>query len=209
MWRRISKEAVGNLALPYQGEANGSPLGRCSTPYHLSYPRVCSVRNQTDARLAKAAGSRFPHRKFQMSGTSRVVLLIEPDEKSSTVYADALRGSGFTVVVVPDTAEAADALMEIAPQIIIARFDPRTHDECFALCERLKADARTTAIPLLLTSAGMSANDLERATHISVLGVSIGPRDGGKITSAVRGVLAAAEGLASISQPERNVSRSA
>ena len=144
-----------------------------------------------------------------MSGISSVVLLIEPNEKSGAAYGDALRGSGFTVVLVPDTATALYALTEITPQIVIARFDPRTHDECLAFCERLKGESRTRDIPILLTSDTVSGDDLQRATNISVLGVSIGPHDGGKMTSAVRGVLAVAEGRASISQPDSYVPRPA
>jgi len=92
-----------------------------------------------------------------MSSAS-TVLLIEPNETSRTSYADALRHSGFTVVVVPESATALDSLAEVNPHIVIARFDRHTHDGCVALCERLKADSRTQAIPILFTSAGISAS---------------------------------------------------
>ena len=92
-----------------------------------------------------------------MSSAS-TVLLIEPNETSRTSYADALRHSGFTVVVVPESTTALDSLAEVNPHIVIARFDRHTHDGCVALCERLKADSRTQAIPILFTSAGISAS---------------------------------------------------
>jgi CheY-like chemotaxis protein len=137
-----------------------------------------------------------------MKSPSSLVLLIEPNDTSRAVYADALHASGFTVVAVADTAAALYAVREMTPQIVIARFDPGTHDECFTLCERLKEDSRTRDIPILLASAGISAQDLGRATAISVLGVSIGPHDGAKMTSAVRGVLAVAQAPQSTPQPE-------
>ena len=144
-----------------------------------------------------------------MSDTSGLVLLIEPNDDSRAIYSDALRRAGFTVVMAPACAAGLYALAEITPQIVIASFDPRTRDECLAFCERLKSNSRTRAIPILLKTETINGDDLRRATEISVLGVSIGPQDGAKITSAVRGVLAVAEGPASLPQPERKISRSA
>jgi CheY-like chemotaxis protein len=137
-----------------------------------------------------------------MSGTSSVVLLIEPTDEPRTVYADALRGSGFTVIVVPDCQAALYALAELTPQIIIVSFDSRTHDESLAFCGRLKADSRTRAIPILLMSEAIDGDDLRRANEMKVLGVTVGRRDGAKITGAVQGVLAA-------SPPEQPINRSA
>jgi CheY-like chemotaxis protein len=128
-----------------------------------------------------------------MSGTTSVVLLIEPTDQSRTVYADALRGSGYIVVGVPDCTAALSALAELTPHIIIVGFDPRTHDECLAFCARLKADPRTVAIPTLLMSETIDGEDLHRATDMKVLGVTVGQRDAAKITGAVRGVLAVAD----------------
>jgi len=144
-----------------------------------------------------------------MSGTSGVVLLVHPDDNSRAVYGDALHDAGFTVVMAPDCTVGLYALSEVTPQIVVASFNPHTHDECLAFCERLKADSRTRAIPVLLTSEIITGDDLRRATDISVLGLSIGQQDGAKMISAVRGVLAVAEGRASLSQPESNISRSA
>ena len=132
-----------------------------------------------------------------MSGTSSVVLLIEPHDQLSTVYADALRDSGFTVIVVPDTPAALYALIEITPQIVIARFDSRTHDECLAFVERLKEDPRTRHVPILLTSEIITDNDLQRATEMNVLEIAVGPHDSLKMAAAVRGVLTVAEGKGS------------
>ena len=142
-----------------------------------------------------------------MSGTASVVLLIEPNDTSRSVYADALHNAGFIVVGARDCAAALYALTEIIPQIIIASFDLRTHDECLAFCERLKSNSRTRAIPILLTSETITIEDLRRATDISVLGLSIAQQDGAKMISAVRAVLAVAEGQAAISQPQHNSGR--
>jgi len=145
---------------------------------------------------------------FHMAPTSSVVLLLEPNDDSRTEYTASLRAAGFTVVATPNCAVAHYALAEITPQIVIASFDPRTHVECLAFCERLKSDARTRVIPILLTSATINDDDLQRATEMSVLGLTVGPHDGAKMLAAVKGVLAVAEGRVSMSEPQRNVSRS-
>jgi CheY-like chemotaxis protein len=138
-----------------------------------------------------------------MSGTSGVVLLIEPTDESRIAYADALSDSGFTVAAVPDCTAALHALAEVTPQIVIVTFDPQTHDECLAFCGRLKGDPRLRAIPILLTSETIDGDDLRRANEMKVLGMIVGRRDAAKLTGAVRGVLAA------VPQPEQQIKRSA
>ena len=203
------KRGCRHQALPYQGEATGSPSGRCFQFTTFS-SCVWFVRNPTDPRLSNAAESGLPtHKESQMSETSGVVLLIHPDDNSRAVYADALRNAGFTVVMAPDCAAGLYAISEVTPQIVVASFDRHTHDECLVFCERLKGDSRTRAIPILLTSETIDGADLQRATDMKVLGIAIGPHDEAKITGAVRGVLAVADGRASMSQPERRISRSA
>jgi CheY-like chemotaxis protein len=144
-----------------------------------------------------------------MSGTSSVVLLIEPNDDSRAVYAAALRKAGFTVVATPDCASGLYAVAEVTPQVVIAGYNLRTRDECLAFCERLKAESRTRAIPILLTSETINGDDLQRATDMKVLGIAVGPHDEAKMTAAVRAVLAVAEERASLSQPESHISRSA
>ena len=144
-----------------------------------------------------------------MACTPSVILLIEPQDDLRAAYAASLRASGFTVVDAPDCAVAHYALAEITPQIVVVSFEPRTHEECIAFCERLKADTRTSTIPILLTSATINGDDLQRATPISVFGLTLGPHDGAKMLAAVKGALAVAEGRESVSQPQGNVRQSA
>jgi PleD family two-component response regulator len=112
-------------------------------------------------------------------------------------------------MAVPDCAAGRYVLSEVSPQIVIVSFEPRTHDECLALCEQLRGDSRTEAIPILLTSETLDGDDLQRATDMRVLGVAVGPQDQAKITGAVRGVLAVAEGRDATSRLKRNTKRSA
>jgi CheY-like chemotaxis protein len=144
-----------------------------------------------------------------MADTSSVVLLIEPKDESRAAHTDALRGAGFTVVAVADCRAGLYALSELTPQIIVASVNPETHDECLTLCERLRADPRTKAVPILLTAETITTEGLERAADMKVLGIAVGPHDEAKITGAVRGVLAVSAEHTSMSPPERHVSRSA
>jgi CheY-like chemotaxis protein len=144
-----------------------------------------------------------------MSGTSSVVLLIEPQDESRAARADALRRAGFTVVAVADCTAGLAAVAELTPEIVVASLNPEMHDECLTLCKRLKGDPRTKAIPILLTAETIDSVELQRATDMKVLGVAVGPHDDAKITGAVRGVLAVAGDRMSKSQPERHIGRSA
>jgi CheY-like chemotaxis protein len=144
-----------------------------------------------------------------MPGASTIVLLIEPKDESRAVHADALRRAGFTVIAVPDCAAGLYAVAEVTPQIVVASYNPRTRDECFAFCERLKDGSRTKAIPVLLTAETITTDDLQRATDMKVLGVAAGPDDEVKITGAVRGVLAVAQTRVTMPRRERNAKRSA
>ena len=62
--------------------------------------------------------------------------------------------------------------------------------------------------PGYIPATFINGDDLRRATEISVLGLTVGPHDGAKMLAAVKGVLAVAEGGASMSQPQ-NINRSA
>ncbi len=98
------------------------------------------------------------------------------------MYAAALRKAGFIVVATPDCAAGLYALAEVPPQVVIVSFDLHTHDECLAFCERLKAESRTRAIPILLTSETFTGDDLQRPTDMKVLGIAVGPHDQAKMT---------------------------
>src|SRR5918993_957162 len=93
--KRLSK----NQALPYQGEANGSPSGSVST-LSLSRQLRLFVSNPTDVRRPKMQDRNSP-RRSPVSSTTSLVLLIEPNDDSRAVYAHALRHAGFTVVAAP------------------------------------------------------------------------------------------------------------
>jgi CheY-like chemotaxis protein len=121
------------------------------------------------------------------------LLLIEPNDESRAAYDTALRGAGFNVIGVVDCDSARRALATITPRLVIASFDRRTREDCLAFCEQLKGDQRTRSMPILLTSAHVNADDLRRATDISVLGLTVGPHDGTKLAGAVSGVLAVDE----------------
>jgi two-component system, chemotaxis family, chemotaxis protein CheY len=144
-----------------------------------------------------------------VSKNSCPVLVIGADGSSREQYAEALRGAGFTVVTAADCEAAFETVTSLTPQLVVVSFHPGTRDDALALCQHLKSDSRTRAVPILLTSEAIDADDLRRATDMSVLGLTIGPRDGTKLVSAVRGVLAVSEGIrfgGGVSSPERRVS---
>lgn len=68
---------------------------------------------------------------------------------------------------------------------------------------RLKTDTRTRTIPVLLTSATINGDDLQRATEMKVLGMTVGPHEGAKMLAAVKTVAAVANRGASLSERQR------
>lgn len=129
-----------------------------------------------------------------MSGDLRTILLIDPSTESRALHADALRRDGFNVVAVADCDVALKVLTApTLPQLIVTSFDIHTREECLAFCERLNSDVRTRTVPVLLTSEYIDRDDMVRATDLRVLTVTVAPRDGAKLTGAVRGVLAVGE----------------
>jgi two-component system phosphate regulon response regulator PhoB len=119
------------------------------------------------------------------------LLLLESDESARAAYTRGLRDAGCTVATATDSAHAYTAALSEMPDVIVVGFDPSVRDDRFELCKRLGADARTRQVPILLTSAVVSQNDLELATSTGVLALVLESRDTAKLVSAVRGVVAA------------------
>jgi CheY-like chemotaxis protein len=119
------------------------------------------------------------------------LLLLESDEIARAAYIAALRDAGCSVSTATDSAHAYTTALSEMPDVIIVGFDPAVRGDRFELCKRLGADPRTRQVPILLTSAVVSQNDLELATSTGVLALVLESRDSAKLVSAVRGIVAA------------------
>lgn len=137
------------------------------------------------------------------------VVLLDSHDESRDIYENALRRAGLSVIAVSTCDDAFEASTLARPSVIVASFDANTRAACLALNERLKADSRTRGVPLILASTHMDDADIRNAADAHVLALALPASDGKKLLSAVRGVLAVADGRQSISQAEHQVGRSA
>lgn len=123
---------------------------------------------------------------------SVAVLLLEANDSARTSSADALRAAGCDVLTATSSEDAFAVAAAHRLDVIVMSFDHDMRDDRYALCARLKADARTRRVPILLTStSSMDHQDLERATGAGVLALVLDSPDSGKLVSAVQGVVAA------------------
>jgi CheY-like chemotaxis protein len=119
------------------------------------------------------------------------LLLLESNEQARVTYADALRVAGCTVIIAADSEDAYTAVVANMPDVIVVGFEAADREARFTLCKRIGRDTRARHIPILLTSAAVDQEDLERATATGVLALVLESRDASKLVSAVEGVTAA------------------
>lgn len=92
--------------------------------------------------------------------THRTVLLIDDDVDFLEVNRSALEKAGFTVIVAHDGDEGFARATEQAIDVAVLDVMMRTPDEGFVLARRLRQDARTKKIPLVMLT---SVNEVHRA----------------------------------------------
>jgi two-component system, cell cycle response regulator DivK len=90
------------------------------------------------------------------------VLLIEDDPASRYIFGTALRHSGFTVLEAPTASRAFTLLREHTPDVLVVDIGLPEMDG-FAILDRLRADPRTAAIPVVVATVYVFPEDEARA----------------------------------------------
>ena len=85
----------------------------------------------------------------QLAVSAGRVLVIDPEEVSRCELAPPLMGMGYEVAAMPDVRSAEAMLGEFDPNMIILSVAD-SGDKALWFCERLKSDAKTAAIPILV-----------------------------------------------------------
>jgi two-component system cell cycle response regulator DivK len=113
------------------------------------------------------------------SGTPRpapLVLIVEDDGDTRELYAEWLRYSGFRVAEAVRAEEAIAKAYELVPDLITADMGLRGSDmDGCQLCERLKKDGRTKAIPVIAVTGWAMASNIGRAHRAGCDSVLIKP----------------------------------
>lgn len=114
------------------------------------------------------------------------VLVIEDDPDVATMIAVTLRRAGFDVTVAHDGAGGIAAAQEEPPAAVVLDLRMVPMDG-YAVLEELRADDRTSSIPVVVASIlGME----ERARRLGVSAYLRKPFVPGEVAQTVRGVIA-------------------
>ena len=105
-----------------------------------------------------------------------VVLIVEDDVDTREMYTEWLAFSGFRVLEARTGEEALDRVQEQLPDLIATDLGLKggAIDGC-ELCERLKHDTRTSAIPVVAVTGWASTQTLFRAYRSGCDSVLIKP----------------------------------
>ena len=130
------------------------------------------------------------------TGTDRsTVLLVGSRGDARDSYASALRSDGLDVRV-SDFEKADSDARRRRPDLTLLVCDARTYEDALAFTERVRIDSDWWPVPILLASLDFVAEgDLRRATDSGAVAISVTGSDGTKLVGAVRGLLAAHDGV--------------
>jgi two-component system cell cycle response regulator DivK len=104
-----------------------------------------------------------------------LALLVENDGHTREMYAEWLVFSGFRVAEASTADEAIEKARQLRPQIITTDIGLSGNGDGCNLCERLKADKRTRAIPVIAVTAWAIGGYVERARRAGCDSVLIKP----------------------------------
>ena len=110
-----------------------------------------------------------------VSGSAPLVLIVENDQSTREMYSEFLAYSGFRVAQAEYADEAVEKARTLQPSIITTSIGLQKGDDGCALCERLKSEEITRAIPVLVVTAWALGGHVERAKRAGCDAVLLKP----------------------------------
>jgi two-component system, cell cycle response regulator DivK len=104
-----------------------------------------------------------------------LALLVENHRDTREMYAEWLVFSGYRVAEAATADEAIEKARRLHPHIIATDIGLLGNGDGCALCERLKADLRTRAIPVIAVTAWVSGGHVERSRRAGCDSVLLKP----------------------------------
>jgi two-component system cell cycle response regulator DivK len=97
------------------------------------------------------------------AATRPLVLVVEADSSTREMYAAWLSQSGFTVAEAAGADEALAKALTLKPAIVTTGIGLQEGTDGCVLCERLKHEAGTKEIPVVVVTAWVMGGHVERA----------------------------------------------
>jgi DNA-binding response OmpR family regulator len=116
------------------------------------------------------------------------VLLVEPDDDIRRSYKHVFERAGWDVIEASDGREALATALVDSPSIIITEIQLPFIDG-YSLCEVLRRDFLTRAVPILLLTSDMQSPDIERARTLGADAVLGKPITGDEVLTHVERVV--------------------
>jgi two-component system cell cycle response regulator DivK len=133
----------------------------------------------------------MPARSDATDSLSRTILIVEDDRETRQFYSDAFARSGFQIDQAHNGHQALEKALKSPPDLIVTDIAVPGIDG-IELCRRLRADARTRAIPLLAITGYGDRQYLDRAKSAGADHVLTKPCDGDRLVSEACRLLALA-----------------
>ena len=96
-----------------------------------------------------------------MSADQALILIVDDDFDFLEINRIILEGAGYRVVTATNPSEALTRVAEAAPDLVITDLMMTSIDAGFAFAARLKSDARTADVPIIISTSVSSALGLD------------------------------------------------
>lgn len=106
---------------------------------------------------------------------SPLALVVENDRHTREMYAEWLVFSGYRIAEAATTDEAVEIAVRLRPQVITTDIGLSGNGDGCDLCARIRADARTRAIPVIAVTAWAMGGHIERAREAGCDAVLVKP----------------------------------
>jgi CheY-like chemotaxis protein len=88
-----------------------------------------------------------------MTGDRALILIVDDDYDFLEINRFILEGAGYDVVTATNPAEAQQRIAERTPDLVITDLMMTSVDAGFAFSAQLKADPRTAAVPIIISTS--------------------------------------------------------
>ncbi|WP_137392414.1 response regulator [Rhodoligotrophos defluvii] len=122
------------------------------------------------------------------------ILLVEDNEMNRDMLSRRLNRHGFTVVIAPDGESGVAMAASEVPDIVLMDMSLPVVDGWEAT-RRIKADPRTSAIPVIALTAHAMASDEQRAREVGCDDYDTKPIELPRLLEKIQRLLPAAPGL--------------